>query len=144
MRARIRSDGRRPGGSLARSFAVGMTFLVLSLATSGCTPFGSRGAGPNPFDPEGGLQGEVILRVENLLQEQVTIRVAAGGPSRELGAVPGRSSQQFSVEVTAARISFQLEPFSGRRHTMPSVSVQPGDVLDLRVVNPIERSSLRR
>lgn len=144
MRAKKRIDGRGPAGSLAMSLATGMTLLVLSLLASGCSPFGSRGTGPNPFDMQGDLEGGVILRVENLLQEQVTIRVALGGPTRDLGTVPGRSSQQFAVELTSSRISFQLEPFSGRRHTMPLVSVQPGDVLDLRVVNPIERSTLRR
>jgi hypothetical protein len=115
------------------------------VAASGCAALGGGGAQGDPFARGGSSANQLILRANNTLAEDVSVRVVDRGRILDLGTVPGRSTRQFTVEWSgSSRLGFQVEPFSGRRHTLPLISVEPGDLLELVIQSPIERSVIRR
>jgi uncharacterized protein (DUF58 family) len=119
--------------------------LCVLVGVSGCAALGGGSTQGDPFARGGASTGELILRASNTLSEEVAIRLIDGGRTVDLGSVPGRSTRQFTVQWSgSARVAFQVEPFSGRRHTLPMVSVESGDLLELVIQSPVERSVIRR
>lgn len=128
-----------PAGILA-------SVVVAALATivAGCGAMATL----DDEDPFGGRTqgaGVLTMEVQNLLNEEVVIRVRGSELNRELGRVSSRSNQRFTFAwPDFDRLTIQLEPFSGNRHSMPPVAVGAGEVLELVIQAPIERSVLRR
>jgi len=120
-------------------------FLAGIVALGGCAALGGGSPQDDPFARGGPSEAQLMLRANNTLSEEVSIRVIDAGRTVDLGSVPARTTRQFTVEWSgSSRLAFQLEPFSGRRHTLPLVSVEPGDLLELVIQSPVERSVIRR
>ncbi|CAN5821856.1 hypothetical protein BH23GEM11_BH23GEM11_16510 [soil metagenome] len=122
------------------------TLLLTGItAFSGCAALGGSSSQGDPFARGASAGDQLVLRANNTLSEEVSIRVVDGGRTQDLGSVPGRSTRQFTVQWSgSSRLAFQLEPFSGRRHTLPTIAVEPGDLLELVIQSPVERSVIRR
>jgi hypothetical protein len=137
---------RRKQDRATRSTARARLFIVLFLAglSAGCAAM-AAGARDNPFGGRDAVDGRVTMEVQNLLNEEVVVRVRGTGIHRELGRVASRSNQRFTFPwAEFERLTIQLEPFSGNRHSMPPVAVGAGELLELLIQSPIERSVLRR
>jgi len=121
-----------------------MTIVLVLASLTGCGPLAWRGV-EDPFRSEGAPEGRVMMEVQNQLNEEVVVRVRGDRVNVELGRVSSRSSQRFSFPWPEFdRLTVQLETFSGGRHTMPPVPLGAGDVLELVIQSPLERSVLRR
>jgi len=124
--------------------ALALAILLLLPGLVGCGAMAWRGA-EDPFGGRDGPAGTVTMEVQNQLNEEVVVRIRGGEVGRDLGRVPSRSNQRFSFPWPEFdRLTIQLEAFSGARHTLPPVAVGAGEVLELVVQSPLDRSVLRR
>ncbi|TVR52611.1 MAG: hypothetical protein EA421_13445 [Gemmatimonadales bacterium] len=123
----------------------GPTVLSLLLVVStlaACGGWGGR-TGPDPFST--GDERSFSIQVENLSSEDM--RVAVLGPDRrhDLGQINPRSTGRFAIPLSEhAQVRIRIEPISGSPHTMPAMTVEPGDHLELFLQFPASRSMLRR
>ncbi len=131
-----------PAPPLATLRPVGLVVLASALLGS-CLPAAGGPSGPDPF---GGSAGGIIaMEVRNTLEEEVTVRVRADRFQRDLGQVSGRSYTRLSFPwADHGRLSVQIEPATGSRYTFPPMEVRAGELLELVIQLPIERSQLRR
>jgi len=140
-RARAHGPGRRPGYG-------GVTLLLLCLfvavgALASCTGIPGVPGASDPF--RSAQENQITIQVENLSSEDM--RVAVLGPTRrfDLGNVNPRSTGRYAVPWSAVEpLRIQVEPLTGSPHTLPPVTVEPGDHLELFLHTPASRSTLRR
>lgn len=129
---------RRPRLILALIVTAG-----LSLPMAACMGMGTGVSGPDPFDASG--PGLVFIEVRNTMEQEVIIRVRAGSFRQDLGSVQARSVTRVSFPwAEHGRLSVQIEPALGGRFTFPPREVVGGDILELVIQQPLERSQLRR
>lgn len=133
---------RNPTFRIPRASAALSSLLAGALA-SACTGWGPPWTRSDPFDQ--GPSGQVLMEVRNELEEDVTVRIRSASLQRDLGSVPPRSITRMSFPLGGfARVTFQLEPVSGSRYSLPVAEVRPGDSLELTIASPLSRSQLRR
>jgi hypothetical protein len=110
---------------------------------AGCAGAAAPRTPPDPFGHESG--GQVFIEVRNEMEEDVLVRLRSGSIQRDLGSVPPRTVTRMTFPWSDfGRVTFQLEPASGSRYSLPAAEVRPGDSLELTIQNPISRSQLRR
>lgn len=120
-----------------------LVVVGVGMSTAACMGMGTGPSGPDPFDSSG--PGLVFMEVRNTMEQDVTIRVRAGRFSQDLGSVQARSMTRVSFPwANHGRLSVQIEPAMGGRFTFPPREVVAGDILDLVIQQPLERSQLRR
>ena len=123
--------------------AASLVMAGLSLSTPACMGMGAGPSGPDPFDSSG--PGMVFMEVRNTMEQEVVIRVRAGRFNQDLGSVQARSVTRVSFPwADHGRLSVQIEPAMGGRFTFPPREVAGGDILELVIQQPLERSQLRR
>lgn len=120
-----------------------LMFTVVSLvAASGCG-FLRGGSNWDPFASQ--AERRVAIRVENANRSDVQVRVVAAGTRHDLGTIGGRSFRQTSIPWSSSGdLRFEINPIAGRRFTTRGVHVNPGDRVELIVVEPLQRSFVRR
>ncbi len=97
----------------------------------------------DPFQSQ--AERRLSVRVENLNGEDMAVRALAAGRRVELGRVQGLSVRQFSIPWSRRQdVRFQIEPIAGRSHTTQPLPVGPGELVNLHITEPINRSYLRR
>lgn len=116
---------------------------LLAFLLAGCASLGHAHLRDNPFERD--AQGVVFLEVRNTLEEDVHLRARTRSGVRDLGVVSPRSVTRLTFPWGEFdRLSLQLEPATGSRFTLPPLEVRSGEVLELVIQSPIDRSSLRR
>lgn len=85
------------------------------------------------------------IQVENLSTEDMRVSVLEPDRRHDLGQIKPRSTGRFTIPMSDhAQVRIWIEPFSGSPHTIPAMSVGPGDHLELVLQFPASRSILRR
>jgi len=131
--SRLRPRGLRPAAAL----------LVLAALLTGCSGLGQAHMRGDPFRADS--EGIVFLEVRNTLGEEVRIRVRSQAGGMDLGSVPARTVTRLTFPWgDFGRLSLQLEPATGSRFTLPPLEVHAGEVLELIIQSPVDRSTLRR
>jgi hypothetical protein len=116
---------------------------VVFFVLSGCSLLQGGFTANDPFRSQS--ERQLVVRVENTGIEDVSIQAVGPGRRVNLGQVQGRSIRQFSVPWASVQdVRFQIEPLGGRRFTTPAVMVGPGEVVQLVVTQPVDRSFVRR
>lgn len=119
-----------------------MAMLALGLALSGCGML-RGGSSWDPFASQ--AERRLAIRVENANQRDVQIRVLAGGTRHDLGTIRSRSFRQTSIPWSSSGdVRFEISAIAGRRFTTQGVRAEPGDRVELIVVDPLQRSFVRR
>ncbi len=110
-------------------------FLLLActatlLGPPGCTTGGPRA--DNPFgEQEQGEEIEILVR--NLNFSQVTVYTARGGSGRRLGIVPGKGEATFRLRWFLPDLRLRVRPLAGRDFYTETITVAPGELLELVV-----------
>jgi hypothetical protein len=132
--------GRNAIPRRAAIVAVGAFFTA---GLSACARLLSGGSGWDPFTTS--EERRVVLRVQNLHSQDVRVRAFATASQHDLGPVAGRGSRQIRVPWTVpGEVRFEIDPMLGSRFTTPGFWVSPGDQVELVVVDPVQRSFVRR
>ena len=120
-----------------------LVFSALALVLGGCAALSGGITSSDPFLAS--AERRLSVRVENIHQDDMSVRVLGAGRRHDLGRIQGRTVQQFSVPWPSHQeVRFQIEPIVGRRHTTHSVSAGPGERVHLVITQPVERSVVRR
>lgn len=123
----------RPGHShLPMPRAAGRSFLLAALAfpLHGCAMLTANA--PNPFETPAATD-EIEILVRNLNFSQVTVYTARAGSGRRLGIVPGKGEATFKLRWTLPDIRLRLKPLAGREFFTETLTVAPGELLELIV-----------
>jgi hypothetical protein len=135
----------RPAAHLARGFrpAARLGVLLSALLLVGCASSLQTPRGPDPFG--GGAGGHFFLEIRNTLEEEVTLRIRAGRHSQDLGRIQARGHTRVTVPWDDhGRLSLQIEPMTGGRFTFPPREVGVGELLELVIQSPLDRSRFGR
>jgi hypothetical protein len=136
-------DEGRSHPVLSRRVALVAMGGFLTAGLTSCARFLSGGSGWDPFTSA--EERRVLLRVQNLHSQEVRVRAWATASRHDLGPVAGRGSRQIRVPWTVpGEVRFEIDPILGSRFTTPGVWVSPGDQVELVVVDPVQRSFVRR
>jgi len=120
-----------------------LVLSALALVLGGCAALSGGITASDPF--QASAERRLSVRVENIHQDDMSVRVIGAGRRHELGRIQGRTVQQFSVPWPSHQeVRFQIEPIVGRRHTTQSVPAGPGERVYLVITQPLERSVVRR
>lgn len=127
---------------MIHSAALRVVALLAVLSLLGCGSVLGRG----DWDPfRSADERQLLVVVNNQHDRDVNITITAPGQRSRLGFVPSRSFETYRVNWSRYQEArFVIEPTGGRRHTTGGMSVGPGDRIELVVVNPIQRSFVRR
>lgn len=125
---------RRPFPALA-------ALLLLALAVGGCTTTRS--------DPMAGRMGSggasIQLRVTNLGFNDATLTAITTGTRSRLGVVPGKANQNFTIPWESLQeLRVQISVLAGGDYTTPTVTVNPGERVELLIQENLRSSQLRR
>lgn len=104
--------------------------LCLALAP-GCTMPRAPRAG-DPFEERARAE-EIEILVRNLNFSQVTVYTARGGSGQRLGIVPGKGEATFRLRWTLPDIRLRVRPLAGREFFTETITVAPGELLELVV-----------
>jgi hypothetical protein len=75
----------------------------------------------------------------------VSVRALSAGSRVSLGTVDPRSRRAVAIPWNNRdNVRFQLELLAGRSHTTQSLTVGPGDRVELWIGDPVQRSVVRR
>lgn len=117
---------------------IGVAILTLAMA-AGC----AHNKKDQPYEPPP-PPITVLVKNENFLD--MDIRLATSGASRRLGTVVGNSSGKFTVAWSVVATSpMQLigDPIGGGRAlAFPSVSPEPGQVVEFRIMPLLNQSTV--
>ncbi len=103
-----------------------LAFLLLSLP--GCATL--HGAADDPFEERAAAE-EIEILVRNNNFSQVTVYTARAGSGRRLGIVPGKGEATFKLRWTLPDIRLRVRPLAGREFFTETLSVAPGELLEL-------------
>ncbi len=91
-------------------------------------------------------QGDALLTVTNDYWLDAVVYAVQAGTRQRIGTVAGFSSDTLPLRRTmvgAGSIRLLVEPIgSSTRHVTEPVHVDPGDMVDLRIGNPLNLSSI--
>ncbi len=138
------STGPTPGAGLRRRSPLRMRLavaLILPVLLAGCSA--------TRADPMGGRMGSgsasIQLRVTNLGFNDATLTAITTGNRVRLGVVPGKTNQSFTIPwVALQELRVQISVLAGGNHTTPSVTVNPGERVELLIQENLRSSQLRR
>ena len=117
-----------PGGR-CRALLLAGAVAALTVSSSCAVP-GPRAG--NPFEgPEQGEEIEILVR--NMNFSQVTVYTARAGAGRRLGVVPGKGEATFRLRWFLPEIRLRYRPLAGDDFLTETISVAPGDLLELVV-----------
>lgn len=86
----------------------------------------------NPFeDSEQGEEIEILVRNFNF--NQVTVYTARSGSGRRLGIVPGKGEATFKLRWFLPDIRLRVRPLAGDDFYTETITVAPGELLELVV-----------
>ncbi len=105
-----------------------LALAALLLSLQGCAiPRGSEG---DPFAERAAAE-EIEILVRNLNFNQVTVYTARAGSGQRLGIVPGKGEATFRLRWTLPEIRLRVRPLAGREFHTETLSVAPGELLEL-------------
>lgn len=117
----------------------GARFAMIALLAAAC----SRGAKVETDDAPRPEPIPIRVRNENFLDMNVSI--VTGGATRRLGQVAGNSTANFRINWNVANgqaISVVAVPIGqNARYTSPSMSVQPGQMIEVRLAAVLRQST---
>lgn len=114
--------------------------LGVSIAVAAC---GLPGRGADPFADAG--ERSVLVRVQNMNLDDMTVTAVAAGRRHELGMINGRSTRHFTVPwSTYDEVRFHIDPATGRRFTTRGVTLGPGESVELVIQHNVRQSFVRR
>lgn len=91
-------------------------------------------------------QGEAILAVTNNYWLDAVVYAVQAGTRQRIGTVAGFSSDTLPLRRTmvgAGTIRLLVEPIgSSARHVTEPIQVDPGELVDFRIGNPLNLSSI--
>jgi hypothetical protein len=116
--------------------------LALVVITGCGTIMGER---PDPFAGATPGVGQLIILMENFSREDVIVEMIYPGARESLGRLDARSRSRVILDWRQPReVQFQVQIVAGPRQTIRGFSAAPGDLVDLVVQSPIDRSFARR
>ena len=121
---------------------IAQTLVIAGLAlAAGCGLI--RG---DSWDPFASVQERQLhIRVHNTTHTDVVVEALAGTRRTELGIVDAGRQTQFRMGWSRVQdLRFNVSLIGGRRHITSGVAVGPGDVVELIVLSPLDRSYVRR
>lgn len=115
--------------------------LILPVTVVGCSATRS--------DPMAGRMGggsaSIQLRVTNLGFNDATLTAISTGARVRLGVVPGKANQNFTIPWEALQeLRVQISVLAGGNYTTPTVTVNPGERVELLIQENLRSSQLRR
>lgn len=120
-----------------------IVIAVFALLTAGCSALNSYGFRSDPFTSAD--DRSVVIYVENTTTQDVRVVARGAGSRHELGTMNANSSRQVSIAWDVYQeLRFQVDPVSGRQISVRGVSVGPGERVNFVIVQPLERSFVRR
>ena len=102
--------------------------VFLLIALPGCAA--SRGGEGSPFE-DGLAADEIEILVRNRHFSQVTVYAARAGAGQRLGIVPGKGEATFTLRWHLPDIRLRVRPPAGQQFFTETVSVAPGELLEL-------------
>ncbi|MGD2218278.1 MAG: hypothetical protein PVJ64_16090 [Gemmatimonadales bacterium] len=115
----------------------GVGALTLTVAACGTRQAADEGAAP------GGTGREVTIEVENQNFYDARIYVLEYGRRRRLGSVPGNGTRTFQFRVDPTEVLFIIDFIGSDQLTTNTVTVNPGDDLELTVTATTQRLRFR-
>lgn len=111
------------------------------LLAPGCRAGGRQSVAPlTPRE-----RGTLTIRVENLQFNDVTLHALAAGSRIRLGTVAGKGVGRFTIPwTTLTELRFEIDLLAGPSFTTRYISVNPGEVVEVVVQEPLERTIIRR
>lgn len=112
--------------SIARRAIVAVAAFSLVASVPGCRAL--RRGGPAPQVPD------TIVQVENHGYPDIVLYAVSAGDPFRLGMVTGSGSAKFKLPprfTTTGTVQFLARPIAGRSFLLPTVSVGPGDVVEV-------------
>lgn len=126
-------------GRGARHAAQAILTLGVLLLTA-CAGGRSR----NPFDSSPGGQGVISIQIENRGFNDVRLYAITPAGSQSMGSVGGNTIRRETLNWRQiAQISFRIEVLAGRTYMTHTLTVQPGDRLELLIPNDPAEAILR-
>lgn len=93
----------------------------------------------------GGGSAGIQLRVTNLGFNDATLTAITTGNRVRLGVVPGKTNQSFTIPWDALQeLRVQISVLAGGNYTTPSVTVNPGERVELLIQENLRSSQIRR
>ncbi len=115
---------------------------LLLMLMAGCAP--SRSSVP-PLTSSGESGQAITLRVENMGFNDVTLYAITTGSRDRIGRVGGRGRETFRIPFSVPRdFRVRIDVLAGGNYTTPGIPVTPGDIVELTVEEPLNRSYLRK
>ena len=105
-----------------------LALAALLFALQGCAI--PRGSESDPFEERASAE-EIEILVRNLNFSQVTVYTARAGSGHRLGIVPGKGEATFKLRWTLPDIRLRVRPLAGREFYTETLSVAPGELLEL-------------
>ncbi len=98
----------------------------------------------NPFE-EGGAAQVIRISVTNRQFNDARVSAIRPGGRTTLGTVGGNQSQSFRIPWSANdRLELRVDLLAGGRYTTRPMTVNPGEEIELFILNPLYRSYVRR
>ncbi len=115
--------------------------LTLAVLTAGCNTL-LRGN----WDPFRGSTGaQIRILVTNETPGSVIVHALSPARRITLGTIDGNGRNNYSIPWSELQgLRFQIESPGGSTHVTSSSLARPGDQVEIRVRDPIERSEVRR
>ncbi len=107
-----------------------LALAALLLPLPGCAAL--RGTAEDPFEERAAMQ-EIEILVRNHNFSQVTVYTARSGSGQRLGIVPGKGEATFKLRWTLPDIRLRVRPLAGQEFYTETLSVAPGELLELIV-----------
>jgi len=147
-----------PGGAWRPPFAGGpargpgtrrQIQALVRLSVALLLPVVVMGCNATRADPMAGRMGAgsamIQLRVTNLGFNDATLTAITTGNRVRLGVVPGKTNQSFTIPWDALQeLRVQISVLAGGNYTTPSVTVNPGERVELLIQENLRSSQIRR
>jgi hypothetical protein len=115
-----------------------VTALLLASASSGCA--GRSGPTDNPFDQERGPAQVRIIVINNDFND-ATLFALGDGVRRRLGVITGKSEANYLIPWRlSGPMRIEINILAAGSCTTGEMQVDPGDVLELQILNETVRS----
>ena len=117
---------------------------ALATALLAVVSCGSPGSGVRPEDPftiAPVEETEVRLHVQNLRFNDARLFAVTPGRRRLLGTVTGKRNAAFAIPFELDQpLHIEIDVLAGPWCTTPTISVDPGDTLELQIREDMERN----
>lgn len=132
----------RSQGSGLRGLGFLLALAAAVLVSAGC----ARGYGvSNPFEEDAAGPQSLRLFVDNLNFADATLYALGNGGRSRIGSIAGKQRNTFTVPwQTYQEFRVEIDLLAGDRYVTNSVSVGPGDEVQLVIQDPLRGSFLRR